>query len=76
MISASHSHSTYDVHSMEGVVAALVKEEKTRFPEPLPWKFDYGTAGFRDKSVNQGTELDRDKLSILSTCTNSSLVNV
>ena len=36
---------------MEGIVAALVKEEQTRFPEPVPWKFSYGTAGFRDKSV-------------------------
>lgn len=31
------------------VLAALVEEERARFPSGAPGKFVYGTAGFRDK---------------------------
>ena len=31
------------------VLAALVEEERVRFPSGAPGKFVYGTAGFRDK---------------------------
>ena len=31
------------------VLAALVEEERARFPSGAPGKFVYGTAGFREK---------------------------
>lgn len=30
--------------------SAIVKEEQSRFPGDVAWKFSYGTAGFRDKA--------------------------
>ena len=36
---------------MEAIISALVEEEKKRFPGGVPWKFSYGTAGFREKYV-------------------------
>ena len=35
---------------MEIFVQSLIREERTRFVEPVPWSFSYGTAGFRDKA--------------------------
>lgn len=40
---------------MEAVISSLREEERSRFPEPVTWKFGYGTAGFRDKA----NKLDR-----------------
>ena len=34
---------------MESVLAALVEEERARFPSGAPRRFVYGTAGFREK---------------------------
>ena len=39
----------------ESVIGNLVREERVRFIKDVPWKFSYGTAGFRDK----GERLDR-----------------
>lgn len=36
---------------MEAIIAALVEEERKRFPDGVPWTFSYGTAGFREKYV-------------------------
>lgn len=40
---------------VETVIDKLVHEERARFAKDIPWKFSYGTAGFRDK----GERLDR-----------------
>ena len=29
---------------------SLIREESSRFIESIPWRFSYGTAGFRDKA--------------------------
>jgi len=34
---------------MEGWLSSLLEEEQIRFPGEVPWRFSYGTAGFRDK---------------------------
>ena len=35
---------------MEAFLSQLLEEERGRFPDgESPWKFAYGTAGFRDK---------------------------
>ena len=34
---------------MEATVAAIIEEERSRFPASPVKKFAYGTAGFRDK---------------------------
>lgn len=34
---------------MEEVASSLLKEEQAAFSSEVPWKFAYGTAGFRDK---------------------------
>lgn len=35
---------------MEILIETLVREERTRFVDEVPWKFSYGTAGFRDRA--------------------------
>ena len=35
---------------METLVQSLIREESSRFIESIPWRFSYGTAGFRDKA--------------------------
>lgn len=35
---------------MEPLVQSLIREESARFVESIPWRFSYGTAGFRDKA--------------------------
>lgn len=35
---------------MEGVISSVLKEEQATFSSEVPWKFAYGTAGFRDKA--------------------------
>ena len=35
---------------MEVFVQSLIREERARFVDSVPWSFSYGTAGFRDKA--------------------------
>lgn len=35
---------------MDVVLETLITEERHRFKDEIPWKFSYGTAGFRDKA--------------------------
>ena len=34
---------------MEEVIKILCQKETELFPNGVPWKFSYGTAGFRDR---------------------------